>query len=399
MTDKPYILCVDDERAILNVLKEQIKLKFDDLYNIEIAESGSEAIKYFEELKASTKEVPLVICDYIMPDIKGDEVFRRIQEICPETMLFLLTGQATLNDIKSAVNKARIFKFIAKPWNKDFLYSSIEEALNLFNTRKNTYDSNSVNYENDSIILKDQRNNQRYKKTRKTSSEADGVTYKTIKEVSESLDSIKTGMEIILNIREKSEYEGFETLGKYIKSFDANFTNILNSINTLSCSFENYNIDEVVEKESYYGINEVYEEVKEIKHSTYLNISELTDRLYGIEKLLKKEPKKIVARDDEEILLFNPDEVLFFYSEGKNIFVVTKKGKYKVRETMYQLEVDLCEHNFFRCHKSYLINLKYVSKIAPWIGYNSYISTLDGYDTEIPVSRNYIGELKRILGI
>ncbi|WP_407636639.1 LytTR family DNA-binding domain-containing protein [Acetivibrio cellulolyticus] len=77
----------------------------------------------------------------------------------------------------------------------------------------------------------------------------------------------------------------------------------------------------------------------------------------------------------------------------------TKKGKYKVRDGLDALEGRLAPKSFFRCHRSYLVNLNYISKIMPWIGQNSHVSVIDGFPYEIPISRNKIKDMKDTLGI
>jgi DNA-binding LytR/AlgR family response regulator len=106
---------------------------------------------------------------------------------------------------------------------------------------------------------------------------------------------------------------------------------------------------------------------------------------------------KIVAWDNEEMLVFHLSDVLYFTSEGGNTVVNTKNGAFKMRDTLDILENRLSVRNFFRCHRSFLINLDHVTKITPWIGRN-YILNLNGSSDEIPVSRNRLNEIKRLLG-
>jgi len=71
--NQPVILCVDDEQTILESLKIELKQAFGDQCLIETAECGEEALELVEQLREDNCELPLVISDYIMPDIKGDE--------------------------------------------------------------------------------------------------------------------------------------------------------------------------------------------------------------------------------------------------------------------------------------------------------------------------------------
>lgn len=126
------ILCVDDESTVLTSLKEQLKRTFEDQYTIEIAESGEEALEIVEEFVDSPETLPLVISDQIMPGIKGDELLIRIHKQLPNTLKILLTGQANAEAVGNAVNNANLYRFIAKPWEKQDLILTISEALKRF---------------------------------------------------------------------------------------------------------------------------------------------------------------------------------------------------------------------------------------------------------------------------
>ena len=112
------IVCVDDEQTILESLKIELKQAISDQYLVETAEGGEEALELIEELLEDHYEVPLVISDYIMPDIKGDELLKRIHLISPTTLKVMLTGQADLEAVGNAIKHAKLYRYIAKPDRK-----------------------------------------------------------------------------------------------------------------------------------------------------------------------------------------------------------------------------------------------------------------------------------------
>lgn len=123
------IFCVDDEDIVLKSLKRELLNTLGHRYIIETASGGKEALELFEEVLADGYEVPLVIVDQIMPDMKGDEVLRRMYERSPKTLTIMLTGQAGMQDIINAVNDANLYHYIAKPWEELNLAMTVKEAL------------------------------------------------------------------------------------------------------------------------------------------------------------------------------------------------------------------------------------------------------------------------------
>ncbi|MDY6994828.1 MAG: response regulator, partial [Pseudomonadota bacterium] len=140
---KLVIVCVDDEQIIRDSLEIELKKALGDDYLIEMAESGQDALELFEELLAEQYEVPLVISDYIMPDIKGDEVLKRIHLLAPSTLKIMLTGQADIEAIGNAINYAKLYRYIPKPWQSEDLRLTIVEAVRSYFRDKQIAEQNT----------------------------------------------------------------------------------------------------------------------------------------------------------------------------------------------------------------------------------------------------------------
>lgn len=130
------ILCIDDEPIVLDSLKEQLLQGFEGQFMVEVAESGDEALELFDELTKDNFEIPVVIADFIMPGMKGDALLAKIHVSKPSAKTILLTGQASIEGVSNAVNEANLYRFIAKPWEKDDLVLTIREALKSFEQDK-----------------------------------------------------------------------------------------------------------------------------------------------------------------------------------------------------------------------------------------------------------------------
>ncbi|WP_250656231.1 diguanylate cyclase [Alkalimarinus coralli] len=133
---RPVILCVDDERIILSSLKSQLMNNLGDRYQIELAESGEEALEILEELDENQTELPLVIADQIMGGMYGDELLARIKHMRPNTHSIMLTGQATAESVGEAVNKAGLFRYISKPWDEEDLILTVKTGLRSYYDQK-----------------------------------------------------------------------------------------------------------------------------------------------------------------------------------------------------------------------------------------------------------------------
>ncbi|MGA9378761.1 MAG: response regulator [Phormidium sp.] len=129
---KPIILCVDDEATILDSLKIELKAVLGSDYLIETAEDGADALELIEELLGDNYQIPLVICDYIMPDLKGDELLKMIHQLIPKTLKIMLTGQADLEAVGNAIKYARLYRYIAKPWQTEDLKLTVKEAVHSY---------------------------------------------------------------------------------------------------------------------------------------------------------------------------------------------------------------------------------------------------------------------------
>lgn len=149
---KPYILCVDDEPVVLETLRTVLKEKFSDVCFLETAESGDEAIEIIEELKSRNQELALVISDYLMPNMKGDELLIRIHRLDPESLKIMLTGQTDVTGVANAINKASLYRFLPKPWMNEDLILTVTEALKSFDNLKKLKEQNLLLEEQNRIL-------------------------------------------------------------------------------------------------------------------------------------------------------------------------------------------------------------------------------------------------------
>lgn len=126
---KPVILCVDDEIVVLDSLKAQLKKAFDKEYLYEMAESADEALEIIDELDEDEIDILVIVSDWLMPGIKGDEFLIRVHQKFPNIVKVLLTGQADEAAIERAKEQANLHRCLFKPWTTEELIEAIRSGL------------------------------------------------------------------------------------------------------------------------------------------------------------------------------------------------------------------------------------------------------------------------------
>jgi CheY-like chemotaxis protein len=126
---KSAILCVDDEVVILDSLKEQLKRRFGNRYIYEMAESAYEAWQVIEELQEDGIQIIVIVSDWLMPGLKGDEFLIQVHQRFPDLITVMLTGQADEAAIERARQQANLYACLHKPWTEEELSTIIISAL------------------------------------------------------------------------------------------------------------------------------------------------------------------------------------------------------------------------------------------------------------------------------
>lgn len=114
-----------------------------------------------------------------------------------------------------------------------------------------------------------------------------------------------------------------------------------------------------------------------------------------INKIYKVE--KIPAKVEERMLLFDPTEIDYVESEEGISNLYIRGEKFPCTVSLADLEERLKYFGFFRCHRSYIVNLQRVREVITWTR-NSYSLSLDDkIKSSVPLSKGRLDELKEIL--
>ena len=128
MDKNSIILCVDDDSTVLNALRSMMANHFGPEVQVEFAESGEEALEIEAELRAQGSELGLVISDFMMPGLRGDELLVQLHEKSPNTVKILLTGQSDMSGVKRAINDANLYRFLEKPFLNEDIVLTVRAA-------------------------------------------------------------------------------------------------------------------------------------------------------------------------------------------------------------------------------------------------------------------------------
>jgi response regulator RpfG family c-di-GMP phosphodiesterase len=125
-----YIICVEDEPYVLDVVIRDLA-ELEDLFPIEVANSADDARQIIKEIREAGNRIGLAICDHIMPGDKGVDLMIEMQNdpFTEHTRKVLLTGQAGLEETIEAVNKAKLNRYIGKPWKPEELLAVAKDEL------------------------------------------------------------------------------------------------------------------------------------------------------------------------------------------------------------------------------------------------------------------------------
>jgi CheY-like chemotaxis protein len=123
------ILCVDDEDIILDSLHEQLEKYFGAGYLYETAENAEEGLEIIEELRKDEIKILIIVTDWLMPGMNGDEFLIKVHRKYPSIVKIMLTGQANEEAINRAKKYAGLFGVLYKPWSEDELFNIIKSGL------------------------------------------------------------------------------------------------------------------------------------------------------------------------------------------------------------------------------------------------------------------------------
>ncbi len=109
---------------------------------------------------------------------------------------------------------------------------------------------------------------------------------------------------------------------------------------------------------------------------------------------------RVVVRTGTRLLLVDQKDVCFATVDEGRISVVTKtlEGDSNVR-TLEELADQLDASQFWRAHRSFLVNIQHIREVVPWFKSTYQLRMDDQKGTEIPVSRSQTKRLRELFNL
>ena len=105
--------------------------------------------------------------------------------------------------------------------------------------------------------------------------------------------------------------------------------------------------------------------------------------------------KKITVNIGERLYVISLNDIDYIEASEKETLIFSNQKKYVSKIKISKWEERLKGNNFYRCHRSFIVNLDKITEIEQWFN-SSWILKIKNYTTAIPVSRNNIKELKEL---
>lgn len=121
-------------------------------------------------------------------------------------------------------------------------------------------------------------------------------------------------------------------------------------------------------------------------------LNEILNKLEEEKNVLKKIP----CERNGKIILVKTNDIYYCYTSEDKTYVKLKDRQYVTNNTLKEIE---SKTNFFRVHRSYIVNIDNIKELYSWFNGTYKVVMDDEENSEVPVSRNNVRKIKEVLGI
>jgi two-component system LytT family response regulator len=156
-------------------------------------------------------------------------------------------------------------------------------------------------------------------------------------------------------------------------------------------AFEVYAFDYIVKP---FKLDRLQQTLKRIKESLQAKDSDISVKKVSVQKAFKK----LSIKNKEGISFIDTKDIILIQREDRSTVLFTSEDSYSTSESLSDLEHRIDLTTFFRCHKSYIINLSMIQKIYPY-GRWTYLVKLKNTDKDALLTHDKYEELKKIFDL
>lgn len=112
----------------------------------------------------------------------------------------------------------------------------------------------------------------------------------------------------------------------------------------------------------------------------------------------QKVSNKISLWKNDKIHIVDVNDIYYCEASERYTHIFIKSEDYEIKKGISEVEKIINHHNFFRSHRSYLVNLEKIEEIVPWFN-NTYILKLNEGKYEVAVSRSRVHLFRQLMNI
>lgn len=140
-------------------------------------------------------------------------------------------------------------------------------------------------------------------------------------------------------------------------------------------------------------------------HAFELNVHDYIMKPYTKERLIQSVERlkvklqsagmtgRIYIKQKTDIHIIQKKDIIFIERSGRSTTIHTKNGQIKTYQTLNELEGELRERDFLRSHRSFIINIHYVTNFSLYAK-NSYLVSFEGIEEKAMITKENIDYLQ-----
>lgn len=132
-----------------------------------------------------------------------------------------------------------------------------------------------------------------------------------------------------------------------------------------------------------------------IVFSTY-NVNKIRDLLKE-SGYYKQSSAYLIGKNDQDLELVHTNDIVYIEGINNDTFLHTIDQEFLSKQKLYELEAQLIDKLFIRISKSYIVSVSKIKKIKPT--FNGKLLLIMSNNVKLEVSRRYLGDFRKLLGM